>query len=157
MACFSACQRAFLPLESSFKLPSSFSICARRSLECASVSFNKACLSISSCMMRRSISSISVGRESICMRERRLQHVGRVHGAFGGARSDEGVQLVDEQNNLALRLSDFLQHGLEAVFEFATEFRACNQSRQIQRDQPLGFQHIGYVAGNNALRKTFGD
>ena len=96
-------------------------------------------------------------RAQFATRERRLQHVGRVHGAFGGARSDEGVQLVDEQNNLPLRLSDFLQHGLEAVFEFAAEFRACNQSRQIQRHQPLGFQHIGYVARNNALRKTFGD
>ena len=36
--------------------------------ECASVSLSRAWRSISSCMMRRSISSISTGSESICMR-----------------------------------------------------------------------------------------
>ena len=34
--------------------------------------------------------------------ERRLQHVGRVHGALGRARADQRVQLVDEADDLAL-------------------------------------------------------
>src|SRR5439155_1432034 len=68
MASFSACQRDFRALESSFNTANSCSICLRRSLEYASLSFNSAWRSISSCMMRRSISSISTGRESICIR-----------------------------------------------------------------------------------------
>ena len=34
-------------------------------------------------------------------RELRLEHVGGVHRAFGRARADDGVQLVDEQDDLA--------------------------------------------------------
>ena len=35
--------------------------------------------------------------------ERRLEHVARVHRAFGRAGADDGVQLVDEGDELALR------------------------------------------------------
>ena len=37
--------------------------------------------------------------------QRRLQHVGRIHRAFGLAGADERVHLVDEQDDLALRLA----------------------------------------------------
>ena len=36
--------------------------------------------------------------------ERRLEHVGGVHRALGRARADHGVQLVDEEDDLALGL-----------------------------------------------------
>ena len=36
-------------------------------------------------------------------REHRLEHVGRVDGALGGARADDRVQLVDEEDDLARR------------------------------------------------------
>ena len=39
----------------------------------------------------------------LAARQRRLQHVGRVHRAFGLAGADERVQLVDEDDDLALR------------------------------------------------------
>ena len=35
--------------------------------------------------------------------QRRLEDAGRVDRAFGGARADEGVQLVDEQDDVAAR------------------------------------------------------
>ena len=38
----------------------------------------------------------------LAARERRLEHVGRVHRALGRAGADERVQLVDEQDDLAL-------------------------------------------------------
>ena len=37
----------------------------------------------------------------LAARERGLQHVARIHGAFGLAGADHGVQLVDEQDDLA--------------------------------------------------------
>ena len=40
----------------------------------------------------------------LAARQRRLEHVGGVHGAFGGAGADQRVQLVDEENDLARRL-----------------------------------------------------
>ena len=39
----------------------------------------------------------------LAAREHRLQHVRRVHRPFGRAGADHGVQLVDEQDDLALR------------------------------------------------------
>ena len=39
--------------------------------------------------------------------QRRLQHVGGVNRAFGRARAHQGVQFVDEQNDLALRSLQF--------------------------------------------------
>ena len=39
----------------------------------------------------------------LAARQRRLEQVARVHRAFGLAGADEGVQLVDEQDDLALR------------------------------------------------------
>ena len=37
-------------------------------------------------------------------RQRRLEHVRGVHRAFGGARADQRVQFVDEENDLGRRL-----------------------------------------------------
>ena len=45
----------------------------------------------------------------LAAREHRLEHVGRVHRALRRARADDGVQLVDEQNDLALGLLDLLE------------------------------------------------
>ena len=52
-------------------------------------------------------------------RQRRLQHVGRVHRALGGAGAHQGVQLVDKDDVFPLRARDLLQHGLEPLFELA--------------------------------------
>ena len=68
MASFSACQWAFMPADCSRRSASSASMALRRSLEAASFSLLRACCSISSCLMRRSTWSISMGMESISMR-----------------------------------------------------------------------------------------
>ncbi len=62
-----------------------------------------------------------------------LQHIARVHGAFGLAGADHGVQFVDEQNHLAFLLGKVIEHGLETLLEFAAKLRAGNQGAQIQR------------------------
>ena len=40
--------------------------------------------------------------------QRGLEHVGGVHGAFRGARAHQGVQLVDEENDLPFGIRRFL-------------------------------------------------
>ena len=93
----------------------------------------------------------------LAARQRRLEHVRRVHRAFGGAGADQRVQFVDEQNDLAAGFGDFLQHGFEPVFEFAAKFCAGDQRAQVQRDQLLVFQSFGHVAVDDAQRETFDD
>ena len=67
---FSFCQWSFNDAPSSLRLARSFSIFRSLSMDALSVSFMSACFSISSCMTRRSMASISVGMESISIRRR---------------------------------------------------------------------------------------
>ena len=45
-------------------------------------------------------------RAQLAARQLRLQQIRRVHRSFRRARADDRMQLVDEQNNFALRISD---------------------------------------------------
>ena len=69
--------------------------------------------------------------------ELRLEHVGGIGCALGGAGADERVQFVDEQNNLTVAGGDFLDERLEAILEFASILRAGNHRAEIHRDQRL--------------------
>ena len=90
-------------------------------------------------------------------RQHRLEQVAGVHRAFGLARADDGVHLVDEQHDLALRLLHFLEHGLEPLFEFAAILRAGDQRAHVERDDLLVLQPFGHVAAHDALREAFDD
>src|SRR4051794_33902119 len=53
----------------------------------------------------------SANGAQLTARESRLQHVRGVHRAFSSACPDEGVQLVDEENDLSGCVFYVLQHG----------------------------------------------
>ena len=59
--------------------------------------------------------------------QRRLEHIAGVHGALGLARADDGVQLVDEQDDLPLLLGQVVEHGLQPFLELAAELGAGDQ------------------------------
>ena len=86
-----------------------------------------------------------------------LEHVACVHGAFGCASTDNGVNLVDEGHNLALGLLDFFEDCLQALLEFTAVLCACNHGAQVQADEGLAAQGFGHVAGNHALCQAFHD
>ena len=56
--------------------------------------------------------------------QHRLQHIAGVHRAFGRTRADDGVNLVDEGDDLAVRVLDFVEDALQALLELATVLRA---------------------------------
>src|SRR5271156_1466148 len=87
-------------------------------------------------------------------RQHGLQQVRRIHRAFGRARADNGVQLVDEQNYLAGGLLHFLQHGLEPFFEFAAELRPGDQRAHVERNQLTILEALGHVALNDSPREA---
>ena len=88
-------------------------------------------------------------------RQRRLEQVGRVDRAFRRARPDQGVQLVDEADDLAVGIDDFLDHRFEAVFEFAAELGAGDHAAEVDGHQFLVLELIGHVAADDALGETF--
>ncbi len=89
--------------------------------------------------------------------EHRLEQVAGVHAALGLARADDGVQLIDEQQDAALALAHFLEHGLEPLLEFAAVLCARDQRAHIERENGLVLQPLRHVAAHDALRQPFGD
>ena len=88
--------------------------------------------------------------------EHGLEDRGRVDGAFGGTRTHEGVELVDEQDDVAAGL-DLLQHLLEALLEVAAVTAARDQCAQVERVELLGVQRLGHGVGRNGLRQALDD
>ncbi len=66
--------------------------------------------------------------------EHRLEQVGRVDRALGRAGADDRVQLVHEQDDLALGVRDLLQDGLQALLELAAVLRAGEQGADVEAD-----------------------
>ena len=93
----------------------------------------------------------------LAARQHRLQHVRRVHRAFGRAGADDGVQLVDEQDDLALGVGDLLEHRLQALLELAAVLRAGDQRAHVERDDPLVLEPFGHVAADDAAGEAFDD
>ena len=96
-------------------------------------------------------------RVQLAAREHRLQHVRRVHRAFGRAGADDGVQLVDEEDDLALRVGDLLEHRLQPLLELAAVLRAGDERAHVERDDPLVLQALGHVAADDAAGQAFDD
>ena len=93
----------------------------------------------------------------LAARERGLQHVAGVHRAFGLAGADHGVQLVDEQDDVAFLLREVVEHRLEALLELAAELRAGDQRAHVEREDALVAQALRHLAVDDALRETFDD
>ncbi len=72
-----------------------------------------------------------------------LEQVAGIHAALGLACADDGVQLVDEENDAALGLPDLLEHRLQTLFKFAAVLRTGDQRAHIQRKDALVLQAFG--------------
>ncbi len=86
-----------------------------------------------------------------------LDQVRGVHRAVGAAGADQGVHLVDEQDDLALCRLDLLQHGLQALLELAAVFRAGDHGAKVERKQALTLDRLRHVAVDDADGKSFDD
>ena len=80
-----------------------------------------------------------------------------VHRPLGGARADERVELVDEEDDLPVRLLDLLEDGLEALLELAAVLRAGDHRAEVERDDALVLQRLGDVARDDAAGEPLDD
>ena len=94
--------------------------------------------------------------------ESRFQNIGGVYGALSGACADNGVQLVDEKDDVAVLFS-LLHYLLDTVFKFAAVFGTGYHAGKIQRQQLFvqqPFRHFtlgnfpGQSLGNGRLADT---
>ena len=93
----------------------------------------------------------------LAAREHRLQKIGCVDRALGGAGADDRVQLVHEEDDLALGGLDLLEDGLEALLELAAVLGAGEQGADVEGDHPAVAKRLGDVAGDDPLREALDD
>ncbi len=75
---------------------------------------------------------------------------------FGGSRTDQGVQLVDEQDDI-VRLDDLLHDDLEPFLELAAVFGARDQRAEVERYHTPVQDVLRYVGIDDPLGKTLDD
>ena len=90
-------------------------------------------------------------------RQHGLEEIGRVHRAVGLTGPDERVHLVDEEQDAAFGGLNFVEHGLEALFELTAILRAGDERAHVQREERLVAQAFGDVAVDDALGETLDD
>ena len=88
--------------------------------------------------------------------KRRLDDIRGVHGPFGGARADDGVQLVDEEDDV-LRTANLVHDGLDPLFELAAVLGAGDHEGEVEGDDFLIAQQFGHVAGADLLGQSLDD
>jgi hypothetical protein len=93
----------------------------------------------------------------LAARQRRLEHVAGVHGALGLAGPDHGVDLVDEQDDLAFLLGQLGEHRLEPFLELAAVLGTGNQRAQVQRQQALVLEAFRHLAVDDAQGQALDD
>ena len=89
--------------------------------------------------------------------QHRLDHVAGVHGAFGRPGADDGVQLVDEGDDLAPGVGDLLEHRLQPLLELAPVLGAGHHGAEVEGQQALAPQAVGHVALDDAAGQALHD
>ena len=85
-----------------------------------------------------------------------LQDGGGVDGALGGAGADQGVQLVDEQHDVAAG-ADLLQHLLQPLLEVTAVAAPGHQGAEVEGVELLAPQRLGHVVGHDPLGQALDD
>ena len=94
-------------------------------------------------------------RVELAAREHRLQHVRRIDRTLGRAGADHGVELVDEQDDLAFGVGDLLEDRLQPLLELAAIFRTGDERTHVERDDSLVLEPFGDIAADDAAGEPF--
>ena len=82
----------------------------------------------------------------LAAREHRLDHVAGVERTLRRAGADDRVQLVDERDDLAGRVGDLLENGLQPLLELTAVLGAGQHRADVEGDDPLGLEALRHVA-----------
>ncbi len=85
-----------------------------------------------------------------------LQDRGRIDGAFGGTGTHQGVDLIDEQDDVAAG-ADLLEDLLQALFEVTAVAGAGHEGPEVQGVQLLVLDGLRDVAADDRLGQALDD
>jgi len=86
----------------------------------------------------------------------RFEHIGCIHGAGGVTSPNDGVDLVDEEDDVFVALQ-LIENGLHALFKLASVLGAGHHGGQVQRDHALVKEYPGDLSLNDAQGQAFND
>ena len=86
-----------------------------------------------------------------------LEQVARVHGTVGLAGTHDGVQLINEEDDLALALLDLIQDALQALLKLAAVLCTGHQRAHVQAEHGAVLQVLGHIAAHDPLGQALGD
>ncbi len=89
-------------------------------------------------------------------RQGRLEHVRGVDRAFGPTRTNERVQLVDEEDRFFIT-ANFIHHRLDPLLELAAILGAGDHHRQVEHHDASIEEQLRYVAFDHPLGKSLDD
>ena len=89
--------------------------------------------------------------------QHRLEEVTGIHTALGFPRADDVVQLIDEKDDTAFTLADFIQHRLEPFLKFAAVLCAGDQRSHVQGEDGFILEAFRHVSADDSLREPFRD
>ena len=84
-------------------------------------------------------------------RKRGLEEIRRVNRTLSCSRSNERMELVNEEDELPVRALDLSQDRFESILEFTAIFRTCNECSKVQRDEFFIFEVIGNITRSDSL------
>ena len=86
-----------------------------------------------------------------------LENVGGVHGPLRRAGADDGMHLIDEEDDLPFTLENLLHHGLQPLLELASELRPRQEGSHVQGEDSLVLQRVGNIAVDDSLGQPLDD
>ena len=89
--------------------------------------------------------------------QRGLEEVRGVHRPVSLAGADQGVHLVDEEDDLSRGGLDLLQDRLQPLLELAPVLRAGDERAHVERQKPLVLETLRHVSVDDAERQALGD
>ena len=87
----------------------------------------------------------------------RLEDVGGVHRARGASGADQGMDFIDEEDDLSVALHDFLDDPLEPFLKFALVLGAGNQGAQVEGVDAFALEVFRDLPVHDFLGDAFAD
>ena len=86
--------------------------------------------------------------------QRRLQDVGGIHGPLASSCPHKGMNLVDEQYDVAIGSSNLLDDSLQPLLKLSLVFGSSHQGTHIERIELLVLEVFWHVSLDNALSQS---
>ena len=87
----------------------------------------------------------------------RLEDVGCIHGTLATAGAYQSVDLVDEQDDATVALSNLVDDALKTLLELTFIFCTCNKRAHVERVELLVLKVLGHIATNDTTGQSLND